>query len=235
MEDCCRRAARGAGDWLDGVPARRGEPGLDERVVEYPWTYARLARHARLLDVGSTLNSPFHVEQLRARFDEVVFLNPYPDDGYRSRLPGVSYLSGDIRRHGLPPATFGHVTCLSTLEHIGCDNARYGGPVMEKVDAAEARAARAAALRSMRGLVAPGGSVLLTVPFGRHEDHGWFVQFDGADLEQAIEAFEPSVVDVTYFLYAEGWRVAQAGECADARYGERTRGAGAVACAELRV
>lgn len=232
----CRLALRGEADWLRAV-AVRGVPGLDERVVELPWVYGKLAkrREGRLLDVGSTLNTPFHIEQLHGRFPEITFLNPYPDDGYRSAMGGVSYVSRDARDPGLPAASFGQVTCISTLEHVGCDNTLYGGPPQRPASATETSEARAAAMRALRTLVAPGGSLLITVPYGRYEDHGWFVQLDAAKLDEAVGAFAPDTWEVVYFLYDARWRPARADECAGARYGDGTRGARAVACVELRV
>ncbi|MDP3775470.1 MAG: hypothetical protein Q8Q85_14520 [Gemmatimonadales bacterium] len=236
VRKACRLALRGEADWLSAV-AVRGAPELDERVVELPWVYGKLAKRpgGRLLDVGSTLNTPFHIEQLRGRFAEIAFLNPYPDDGYRSAVPGVSYVPRDARDPGLLAASFGQVTCISTLEHVGCDNTLYGALPQPAAGAAETNEARAAAMRALRTLVAPGGSLLLTVPYGRYEDHGWFVQLDAPSLDEAIEAFAPLASDVTYFLHDARWRRARADECAAARYGERTRGGSAVACVELRV
>ncbi len=234
VREACLSALSGASNWLELIPVLPYGRGLDERVVEYPWIYSRLARHVRLLDVGSTLNVEFHIEHLRGCFKEIVFLNPYTDDGYRNAMQGISYISCDIRNHWLSPASFGQVTCISTLEHIGCDNSIYGGPKVMSVTLDETRTARASAMRSIRVLLEPGGSVLLTVPFGQRENHGWFVQFDANELDHAINAFQPSAVDITYFLYAQGWRLARANECTAVCYGKRTWGASAVACIELK-
>jgi len=235
VRKACRRAARGDSLWLRAVPAWRGVPGLDERVVELPWVYERLARGGRLLDVGSTLNSEWHIEHLCARFTEITFLNPYRDDGYRSSVAGVSYVERDAREPDLPERAFARITCISTLEHIGCDNTLYGGPTRTEPGLEGPRQARAAAMRALRPLVAPGGALLLTVPYGHLEDHGWFVQLDAHELEDAISAFAPAAMEAAYFLFDRGWRAARPADCADARYGERTRGSSAAACVALRV
>ncbi len=235
VRDACRLAWRGRTDWLRAVRARRETPGLDERVVELPWVYARLTGGGRLLDVGSTLNSAFHIELLRARFAALTYLNPYRDDGYRSPVREVSYLTRDARDPGLAPGSFGQVTCISTLEHVGCDNSRYGAAARARPSAEETRAARQAAMRALRPLVAPGGAMLMTVPYGRYEDHGWFVQLDAAALEEAVAGFAPRDAESCYFLFDTGWRPARSEECVGVGYGERTRGASAVACVWLRV
>ncbi len=231
------RLARTRSDWLRMVAASRMAPGLDERVVELPWVYERLAagRGGGLVDIGSTLNSEFHIRYLTSRFTSVTYLNPYRDDGYRSTVPGVSYLARDARAPGLPSGSVEFMTCISVLEHMGCDNTRYGGPSGNPIPGADPDRARSEAMQALRGVLAPGASLLLTVPYGCREDHGWFVQLDGRALDEALAAFSPSGADATFFLYDGGWRVAGQVECESARYGERTRGASAVACVELKV
>lgn len=216
----------------------RGWPGgrswgaaLDERVVELPWVLARLGGGERLLDVGSTLNTPSLIRRALQRYRRLVFLNPYPDDGYRASAAGVSYVTRDVRAHGQEARSFEVVTCVSTLEHIGCDNTRYGAPPGREADPA---AARLVAMRAMRELCAAGGRLLLTVPVGRLEDRGWLVQLDAAALEAAVAAFGPVAAEISYFLHDGAWRAATASECAESSYGVATRGAGAVACVELR-
>lgn len=232
IRESSMRALEG-GDWLAAGGPRYGA-GLDERVVEYPWTYARLGRGERLLDVGSTLNAPFHIGLVRGRFGEVVFLNPFRDDGHRSLEGGVSYVASDVRSHYLRPGSFDRITCLSTLEHVACDNTRYGEPSAGAATREEARAERARAMHSMRELLRADGALLLTVPFGMYEDHGWFVQLDATELDHAVEAFGAARSERRYFRLGDGWRPAQASECAQLRYGSACAGASAVACVELQ-
>lgn len=226
IREASRSALAGGRPWTADGFGR----GYDERVVEYPWLYRRLGRGARLLDVGGTLNHPLHFGMARTRCEQLLFLNPFRDEGVSDRTAGVRYVRADVRASGLRPAAFPIVVCLSTLEHVGCDNSRYGAPAGREADPA---VARDAAMRAMRDLLSPGGRLFLTVPFGRFEDHGWFVQMDAAALEAALAAFRPRHIEVEYFVYEAGWRGATADGCASARYGEQTRGAGAVACAEL--
>ncbi len=227
VRDAVASARSGSGDWLSPQPFGAG---LDERVVEVPWAFERLGAGAVLLDVGSALNHDELLAGVLDRYHEVVFVNPYADDGYRSASSRVRYVRGDAR--DLPiTGRVPLITCLSTLEHVGCDNRRYGGPA--SVAGSDRRAARAAAMASFRGALQPRGRLLLTVPFGRFADLGWFEQLDAAALEHAVAAFAATSVLATYFLHDGGWRRAGPAECADARYGSVTPGATAVACLEL--
>lgn len=209
--------------------------GYDERVVEYPWVAAQLGSGDTLLDVGSTLNSDGLHRLALTRYGSVLHLNPYRDDGVRAADPRVRYLRADVRAPALRGG-LALITCVSVLEHVGCDNSRYGGPA--GAGSAGTRPAatdqQRVAMRQMRALLKPGGRLLLTVPFGRAEDHGWFRQFDQAALDAALDAFAPAAVTLRCFRHDNGWREVPAAACADASYGASgNRGATAVACAEL--
>jgi hypothetical protein len=65
----------------------------------------------------------------------------------------------------------------------------------------------------------PGGRILVTVPFGRREDHGWFRQLDADDLDRLVAASGAPSPAVTLFAYGRGgWRRATAAEADDLAY-----------------
>jgi SAM-dependent methyltransferase len=154
---------------------------------------------------------------------------------------GVSYLYADLRDLPLRDGAYEHVVSLSTLEHVGMDTTHFGA-ASER--AADPGAELARALGELRRVLAPGGSLFLTVPFGAPEDLGWLRVFSAPELERALEAFGPAEARVDYFAYdAAGWQRADAESAAGARYrdpftqpvGEdRAVAARAVACVELR-
>jgi hypothetical protein len=91
-------------------------------------------------------------------------------------------------------------------------------------------------------VVTPGGRVLVTVPYGRGEDHGWFRQFDEAALGRVLEGCHAGV---TVYSYGPGgWQLGSLAGARDARYQDhsadgtpapdRAAAARAVACIELR-
>jgi SAM-dependent methyltransferase len=206
------------------IGRRRGEipegygVGLDERVVEYPWLMARRPKGS-VLDAGSTLNHAHILDRVLPRLDRLTIVTLAPEaQSFPER--GVTYLYADLRGLPLPAASFDTIVSVSTLEHVGMDNRRYGASGQAPADP---DVALAAATAELRRVLRPGGRLLLTVPFGRREDHGWFRQFDLADLERLIGMLGPGRADVRIYRYRHtGWGRARASEAADDRYRDFT-------------
>ena len=95
--------------------------GYDERVVEYPWVLAH-GPTGRALDAGSTLNHAHVLDYLLPRLAtlHIVSISPETND-FRDR--GVSYIQADLRDLPYRDDYFDTVISLSTLEHVGMDNA----------------------------------------------------------------------------------------------------------------
>ncbi|HLA82644.1 MAG TPA: methylase [Thermoleophilia bacterium] len=203
---------RGGGELPAGYGAR-----LDARVVEIPWALSRLAPgRATLLDAGSSLNYDhiLSAPALEGRVITILTLAPEPRC-YWER--GISYIYGDLRHTLFREAAFDEVTCISTAEHIGMDNAMY-----MKTDVgsdAPDEGGYLEAVAELRRITAPGGRLFMTVPFGRYENHGWFQQFNASMLDSAVEAFAPKRYSETIFEYgATGWRKSTRESCADCSF-----------------
>lgn len=183
---------------LAPLPAGYGV-GLDERVVEFPWLLSR-AWGARVLDAGSVLNHPHVLDAFLPRIGKLTITTLVTErETFQER--GVRYFSADLRDLPVDDGAYDLVVCGSTLEHVGMDNSRYGAA---GASAPDPLADQRAALHELVRVTAPGGRVLLTVPYGRREDHGWLLQFDALSLSQVLDGL-PAEVD--YYGYrASGWQ-----------------------------
>jgi SAM-dependent methyltransferase len=187
---------------------------LDERIVEYPWLLSRLPNGAgRLLDAGSVLNFEFVLEQpaLKTKTIHICTLAP---EGNCYWQKGISYLYEDLRQLPYCDDLFDWIVCLSTIEHVGMDNALYtgGGTKKESGSADYLRA-----LVELKRVLKPSGTIYISAPFGKAADHGWFQVFDQGMVEKMIETFKPERDKRNYFLYrADGWQPCKPEEVADA-------------------
>jgi SAM-dependent methyltransferase len=151
---------------------------------------------------------------------------------------GVSCLYEDLRALPYRASYFDAVACISTLEHVGMDNRLYGSDLPP---AAEPQREAARALDELVRVLAPGGTLFLTVPYGAAEDHGWFRQYDREAGITLGEVRGLTLEALSVFRYtAAGWRRSDLDDAADATYrdyqqspelvADRAAAARAVAC-----
>jgi SAM-dependent methyltransferase len=212
----------------DALAFVRREPGrprelrapahADERAIEIPWVLARYAGDRRVLDVGTVFAEPAYVAGLHElAIPELVTVD----------LAAGATVVADVRDLPFEEGRFDLALCVSTLEHVGRDNAVYAVVAPRDDDGDEA------ALRELRRVLAPDGRLLVTVPTGVDDDQGWQVQRSPLAW---VERFERAgflvFEDELYVRRDGGWRTATLAEAQDARYG--AAGAGAVLLAELR-
>lgn len=198
-------------------------PGTDERRIEIPWVLSRYRGEARVLDVGYAYAPPAYIDALtRLGAGGLVGV----DLADPVEIPGLRAVKADLRDLPFTDGEFDLVHCISTIEHVGWDNTVYGQPA-ERDDGGMERA-----LRELRRVLAPAGRLLITVPTGLAEHHGWFVQRPASDwlalfARAGLRATEHEI----YELGPGGWG-SVTGE-PPVRYGERGPAASAVLCAEL--
>lgn len=220
IESGIRAATDGRYGWTDG--------SLDERVVEYAWVFDRLRSMAStagpVLDAGSVLN---HERLLRAWHTLIgaplsIVTLAYEGKALVSDL--ARYEFADLRKLPYRDSWFAQVLCISTIEHVGMDTSVYGKAQGRSVDPnAEARLALQELARVTRG----GGTLLMSVPFGRRSDRGWLRVLDRDDLDRVITDSGWSHVSSRFFRALEsGWRECADGDVGLAGYNEQSRGGG---------
>jgi len=190
---------------------------MDERVIEYPWVYSRLKDNpGAVLDAGSALNHDFLVERKPLSDGKLTICTLAPEKRcYFSK--GISYVFDDLRACMFRDESFDAVISISTIEHIGLDNTMlYTSDGTKKEDNDDGYLA---AVREFRRITRPGGSCLITVPYGKAVVRGWFQVFDAEMVAKVLKEFSPSQVEVDYFAYHEkGWSKASPESLADATF-----------------
>ena len=215
-----------------GLAARaRGEPltwlqapaGTDERVIEVPWVLSRLLPSGRVLEVGYAFaEAPYLAALLRSGV-ELVGVDLAGRD-----VEGMERVQADVRDLPLPDASVDQALLVSTLEHVGADNSGYG------LEAEEAPASRADALRELGRVLRPRARLLVTVPLGEPGDHGWFRLDDVAGWNGLFASAGLFVEEQeAYELTADGWRAAPGFRAEGVGYGDHGPAASAVLCTAL--
>jgi SAM-dependent methyltransferase len=203
-------------------------PVGSERLVEVPWVLSRYRGEARVLDVGTAYAEAEYVAALEAlgarQLVGVDLARPQ-----QQTPPSFPVARGDVRRLPFAADSFDLILCVSTLEHVGRDNSVYG------LEAERDEEGMLVALRELRRILARRGRLLLTVPCGELEDHGWFVQQPPAAWLALFRQARLIVrVQHIYELGEGGWRRAHRFREQGVRYGTRGPAASAVLCADLR-
>jgi len=129
---------------------------------------------------------------------------------------GISYFYEDLRCIPIIDNFYDIVICISTLEHVGCDNRQFTG---EKGLDANHTGDFTVAVQEMRRVLKPTGYLLLTVPFGRYRNIGTQQIFDVELLARTINSFDPKEIEQTFFSYTGGgWQFACVDECKNCHY-----------------
>lgn len=216
---------------------------LDERPVEYFEFFRLLAqqnvRDLALLDAGSVLNFERLVPHVAA-VKQVDIFTLAPEDANASGKNMV-FSYGDLRSMPYRNGQFGLIVSISTLEHVGLDNTKLYSDSEAHRESNPSSVNRA--MSELYRVAAPGGKVLISVPFGRKTQFDWLRILNIDDVDALVG--ESSWTDVAKRFYRNtgtGWREASAADCASCTYssplvgGEmdyRRPGAHAVAILEL--
>jgi SAM-dependent methyltransferase len=182
-----------------------GPAACDERVIEIPWTLARYRGEPRVLDLGYAHASPPYLVALTDAVPEQVT----GVDLVEAEVPGIRPVVADVRSLPFEDGSFDVAFCISTLEHVGADNTRYGAAEAGDGD-------MTTALAELLRILGDGGRLLLTVPCGPEHDFGWYVRLPAERWRRLFEDSGFAIVeDEVYGRRPDGWGSAREEDVVD--------------------
>jgi len=186
-------------------------PADSERAVEIPWAASAIATCFGLwLDVGCAYAERRYWEAIPftgwRRYLRYGYGFDITEPGQEDPLP-VHVVDDLIEYDFQKLPRFDLITCISTLEHIGCDNTRYHPNTNRRDQPFELQKQ---ALQQLLSALTCRGKLLLTLPYGVFQDHGWFLQYN-AQMVQALSevgmlAGKQLIAERYYQLQHEGWQ-----------------------------
>jgi SAM-dependent methyltransferase len=124
---------------------------------------------------------------------------------------------GDLRKTEFRDDWFDVITYISTIEHVGMDNAMYTNcaDIARPGDTEDF----VRAIAELKRVLKRGGVLYVTCPFGRYENHGFFQQFDSQLVDKLIEAFASAQVNEAMFRDSRnGWILSDRDACTQCEY-----------------
>ena len=191
---------------------------FDERIVEYPWLFSQISNKKEfMLDAGSTFNFKVLLEHPTIQNKKLHIYTFYPENpSFPSKM--VSYEYGDLRNLPYENGKFGLIVCHSTIEHIDMDNSMYGYELQFNKDSQTKSYEYLKVISELIRVTQKTGTILMTFPYGRFENHGFFQQFDKPMVDKMLEILKNyGKIELKYIIYEmTGWRFAANSECNDA-------------------
>ena len=125
-----------------------------------------------------------------------------------------NYIFGDVRDMYFRDGSFDEIVSQSSLEHIDMENSIYG--YGKKIRTHVKSYDYVKMVIEIARIIKHGGSLLITIPFGKYENHSFFPQFDEEMLKKMMEAFTGlGTIKTNFFKYEKtGWRFAEIQELA---------------------
>ena len=183
--------------------------GIDdtERCIEIPWAISCYNGEKTVLDIGYA-----NAEERYLR--ELLSLNVpslYGIDVIGKDISGIIPIKGDIKKTSFPDEFFDLIFCISTIEHVGRDNSVYGySDIDEEGDFN--------AIKEMCRITKKGGIIIITAPYGKFQDYGWFIHYDKKRWRDLISTSKCKILKEDFFIYNGGWHSSKADDLTNILY-----------------
>ncbi|MCJ7445289.1 MAG: class I SAM-dependent methyltransferase [Methanotrichaceae archaeon] len=201
--------------------------GVDdtERCIEIPWASSCYNGEARVLDVGYAYAEERYIEKLLS----LQIPQLYGIDIVKKDIDSMISVVGDVRNTGFPDDFFDLIFCISAIEHIGRDNSIYYSEQEARDELGDLKT-----IVELERITKKGGKMILTAPFGKYHDYGWFIHYDERRWNWLLRASNCRKLKEDFFIYKDGWRKSDKDSLKDILYKDRTAPAAAgLVCAML--
>ncbi len=187
------------------LPAQYGR-NLPERVIEILFARLYYQPGLKVLDVGCANAMECHLRMVRNLEPprNIVGIDiSVPSE--RTRRCYDRFLLESIVSGRIEAGSFDLIWCISALEHFGMDNSSYTDQFLLSEDM------DVQAVKEMVRMLTRGGRLLVTVPYGKYENHAWLRNYDHDHLRNFLTPVEcHAEIRTSYYRYTHGtgWRAA---------------------------
>jgi SAM-dependent methyltransferase len=167
---------------------------LHSRCVEYPFAASQLGDAKKILDVGTVKSDIAWISWLENLPIEVHATDyDEPFEPFKK----VKFHRGDLRKLQMESESFDKIIAVSVIEHIGLSAPQ----VVSANKPVEDMEGDLVAFRELLRILKKGGSIIMTLPFGTHEEIvlGSARNYTIKSIESFNKLAEPWVLD--YYEY----------------------------------
>ena len=203
-----------------------GGVGDTERYIEIPWAISEYSDEHTVLDIGYANAEERYIASLLS----LKIPNLHGLDISEKKFNGIISHTVDIRHTNFEDNFFDFVFCISTIEHIGRDNSKYIHNFIEDLESGDLEG-----LKEIFRITKINGKCVITVPFGKFCNYGWFIHYDEKRLNTLLNSSPFEIVKKEFFIYENGWHSCDKEDLKDILYKDNNAPAAAgLACLLLK-